>query len=202
MSRLNKNDRAFYVHRIMDFKFEKARAELKKKEQQLFDETVDAFQGEHKPLIDKLPLAYFHTIDAFSVAVPGRGRGSCIMIEGAHQRAVSRDSGVSRWSALAPKDLPEEVRMKLSEFASAKVAHAQEEEALRVKLEGLLNGVQTTKRLYEAWPELEEIVPRPSEAVASHGKALTVSVSELNKLIPLPSKQPAKKEKKRGGKEA
>lgn len=192
MARLTKGMRENTVRRVLDFKFKERVKALKNKEHALFDKVVDALQGEYKTAIEAIPVEYFHTSIRFNVRSTkrafhaGRERESIsVSVEGSHPRPDRNVLGV--WHNLTDKTVPKPVYEQAVAYANEWAEYLNERTELERKLSALVHSVATTNKLYEVWPELHEIVPMPDEPLKQDpSTALTVSVAELNKLIPLP----------------
>jgi hypothetical protein len=196
MPRLTKDMRDEIVRKVLHYKFAEEEKALAAEGGRVFDAVIDAVQGEYKDKIAAVPEEYFHRTISFSVRVNDskrRNRGeNTVSVSGTHPRAVPEGHGFNRYSNLDMKEVGEAAYKLAHDYAEKVLDKKDRRSSLKEKLTALVYSVTTTKRLYEVWPELAAIVPEPKENQPAVGTALTVSVAELNKIIPLP---PPKQEK-------
>src|SRR5690606_4946118 len=159
-------------------------------------EVYDLLLGAHKVAFEAMPSDWFPATQIFIVQ---DGRHTC-RITGEYPRPIPenlpqvfdvknhRTRGGRVWSWEDRSGEHDAVFELVASHISAHVALDTEREALQAKLKALVYSVTSDTKLYELWPELAEIVPVP-ESTTSKGTALTVSIKELNELIPLPSKK-------------
>lgn len=201
--RLTSSMRADIVARVLKFKFEAPLKALDKAGAKLFDEVCDLLLGKHKKTLEALPANWFPLAQTFSVTV-GEVTFS---VSGSHPRRLpdalprtfdavkhrTRSERAWNWSADETGDFKAVFEL-LEPHVRKRIALADEWKTLEAKLEALVHSVTTDTKLYELWPELAEIVPMATPTT-NNGTALTVSVKELNDLIPLPSKKPKAKKR-------
>lgn len=195
--RLTNSMRDDIVRRVLKFKFEAPEKALKAEGNKLFGKIYDLLLGEHKAAIEKMPAHWFPQLQSFVVDLddathvieadyPRRLPGNLPRRFDAVKHRTRTDRAWS-WSTDEAGDYKGVFKL-LEPHARKLIELDAEREALRAKLKALVYSVTTVKKLYEVWPELAEIVPMP-EDTTNTGTALTVSVADLNKAIPLPSKK-------------
>lgn len=194
--RLTNSMRDDIVARVLKFKFEATEKALELEGRKLFDKVYDLLLGANKKTFESLPSNWFPATQNFLVE---DGRHACTLT-GEYPRPIPerlpqafdvkhhRTRGRRVWSWEDRSDEHDAVFELVAPHIAAHVALDTEREALQAKLKALVYSVTSDTKLYELWPELAEVVPVP-EDTSSKGTALTVSIKELNNLIPLPSKK-------------
>jgi hypothetical protein len=82
-----------------------------------------------------------------------------------------------------PAAVAEAVRKYIERWHANEVAKNE----AHVEIAKVLNAVQTTKKLYEIWPELAEVVPKVEEA--AEGKWMLPDMSRLNSVLGIGEKK-------------
>src|SRR5688500_1296845 len=173
------------LRRVLDFKFKKRLQDQKNKGAELFDKVVDLMLGKYKETVESLPDGWIPLVSQLQIDIDG----THYYISGHHPRRV-------------PDELPQYFRFTKETVAQAKRRRymtaveagaavklllpwveaqrelQEERDELEHKIRALLYSVTSDKRLYEAWPELHEIIPFVEEDVRSTGTSLTVSVAD------------------------
>lgn len=186
-ARLTNAARDNIVARVMAYKFDKSDADMRAEEAKAFDRIMDLLQGEHKTLLDTVPVEYLHTtLDIYVAEVMPNSR-RVYPLSGNHPRGISGE--FPRWWALDAKTASPEALAAATAAANKRAAYEDEKKWLQNKLEALVYSVNSYKKLYALWPELAEIVPMETPDVGA--TALTVDVKELNRVIPLPQQRAA-----------
>lgn len=192
--RLTNSMRDEIERKVLAFKFKERNAEMAKRSAELFDAIIDEHQGADKAKIESLDPQYFTVTDVVRISTPPGAPD--LVITGQKHRAVRSSSRLNRWDSINVAVLSAPLRKRVESLRDEFIAKHKEREALSTKLRGLLLAATTVGKLYEMWPELEEIVPRPKVAVLP-SRALAPVVDELNKLIPLPTPKPTVKKTKK-----
>lgn len=197
--RLTNSMRGNIVAKVLKFKFEAQQKALDKEGHKLFDEVCDLLLGKHKKTVEALPADWFPLAQTLCVSIDD----VMYTLSGSHPRrlpgslprtfdaARHRTRSERSWSWQTDHGGEYKAVFALLEPHVRKlIALSDERKTLEAKLNALVHSVTTDTKLYELWPELTEIVPMV-EPTTAKGTALTVSIKELNELIPLPSKKEA-----------
>jgi len=186
-ARLTNAARNDIVASVMAYKFDKSDADMRTEEAKAFDRIMDLLQGEHKTLLDTVPIEYLHTTLDIRVAESAPNRRRVYTIAGNHPRGISR--AFNRWKPLDDEAASPEALAAATAVANKRAAYEDEKKELQKKLEALVYSVHSYKKLYALWRELAEIVPMKTPD--AEDTALTVDVKDLNRMIPLPKQQGA-----------
>lgn len=190
--RLTNADRDELLYRILKFKFDKLEKELQNERSVLFDETIYATHSDTSKVMELYALhpGMFNTIAQFSFSVVRRNAPTVVVTFSGRASLPfdAHDKNLLRFGTSDLDKMPGSVRPKLKDVIDRTYAMEIERTKLRQKLNAFLASVTTYKKLYELWPELNEIVPQPEDG-SLNNYAMTVNVSELNAAIPLPSEK-------------
>lgn len=203
-TRLTNDLRADIVRGVLEFKFAAGEKLLAVEGKKLFETTLDALLDPHKAAIEALPQEW--RSETSNLAIVDVASRESFLLSGARRIVPSKFNSrinligtvgkkaprrlVYNYSRYDNNGLTRDLKLpELFEHVLKAFALRAERKELSAKLEALVAGVTTTKKLYEVWPELAEIVPDDWSPKTSAGTAITVSVAELNRAIPLPTKK-------------
>ena len=79
----------------------------------------------------------------------------------------------------------QELVSKLQALNKEQACNHEKRENLRVKVNGLLSNITSSKKLFEVWPESVELLPTE---VKIESKEIAICTSDLNTIIGLPTK--------------
>lgn len=196
MARITKDWRDVSHRKIVEHTFKAEEAEMTKRRHAAFDEVIDLMLGPHKEAVEKMPSQWIIHTQHFVVKIKQGNQYNEIRITGAHPRPAC---GLPNWGAANDVLKRTPAAFEAAEaFAKAQADFDDRRRAFSDKVRTVLASVTTTKRLYEIWPELDEIVPQPKDdRIVARAHQLSTYVHELNKVIPLPTPKPAAKATKK-----
>lgn len=203
--RLNKARREFIIRRVVEATAKKKHDEAVEALQEAFPKALNMLLGDHAKSWDSLPLEWLVPCKVTSISFRGNAAPGTVRLAEAvaipngdlHLSVMRRKSGAydvgfaARWADKLPpwlEDAPKKTLTAAAKLLTPAVTSLAELSALRAEVRAktheLVHGVSTEKRLYEAWPELAEIVPPTLKATPA--RALAVTAGRLNELVPLP----------------